>query len=81
MELLVANRKTSLDLVFVSITHLIKHCENGETMFKNTDQNLTTAGMKAKLQQDEKLLVHKPAIVVAYLNLQLPRPTDPTMMG
>jgi hypothetical protein len=81
MESLVADRKTFLDLVSASITHLIKHCENGETMFKDTDQDLTTAGMKAKLQQYEKLLVQKPAIVAAYLNLQLPRPTDPTAMG
>ncbi len=49
MELLAADRKTSLDLVSASITHLIKHCENGETTYKDTDQDLTTAGMKAKL--------------------------------
>jgi hypothetical protein len=49
MESLAADHKTSLDLVSASITHLIKHCENGETTFKDTDQDLTTAGMKAKL--------------------------------
>jgi hypothetical protein len=37
--------------------------------------------MKAKLQQYEKLLVQEPAIVAAYLNPQLPRPTDLTAMG
>jgi hypothetical protein len=81
MESLAADRKTSLDLVSASITHLIKHCENGETTFKDTDQDLTTAGMKAKLQQYEKLLVQELAIVAAYLNPQLPRPTDLTAMG
>jgi hypothetical protein len=50
-------------------------------MFKDTDQDLTTAGMKAKLQQYEKLLVQEPAIVAVYLNPQLPRPTDLTAMG
>ncbi|CAM6008286.1 unnamed protein product [Sphagnum balticum] len=50
MESLAADRKTSLDLVSVSITHLIKHCKNGETMFKDINQDLTIADMKAKLQ-------------------------------
>ncbi len=81
MESLAADRKTSLDLVSASITHLIKHCENGETTFKDTDQDLTTVGIKAKLQQYEKLLVQESAIVAAYLNLQLLRPTDLTTMG
>ncbi len=81
MESLAADRKTFLDLVSTSITHLIKHCENGETTFKDTNQDLTTAGMKAKLQQYEKLLVQEPTIVAAYLNPQLPRPTDLTAMG
>ncbi len=49
MESLAVNRKTSLDLVFVSITHLIKHYENGETAFKDIDQDLTAVSMKAKL--------------------------------
>jgi hypothetical protein len=50
MESLMANRKTSLDLVSVSITHFIKHCENGETVLKDINQDLTATGMKAKLQ-------------------------------
>jgi hypothetical protein len=49
MELLAADRKTFLDLVFASITHLIKHCENGEITFKDIDQDVTMASMKAKL--------------------------------
>jgi trehalose-6-phosphate synthase len=81
MESLAVDRKTFLDLVFAFITHLIKHYKNGKTMFKDTDRDLTTAGMKAKLQQYEKLLIQEPAIVAAYLNLQLLRSTDPTVMG
>jgi hypothetical protein len=50
MESLVADRKTSLDLVSMSITHFIKHCENEETVFKDINQDLTAVGMKAKLQ-------------------------------
>jgi hypothetical protein len=69
MESLAADRKTSLDLVSMSIPHFIKHCENGETSFKDIDQDLTAVGMKAKLQQSEKLFVQKLAIVAAYLNL------------
>ncbi|CAK9226481.1 unnamed protein product [Sphagnum jensenii] len=68
MESLATDRKTYLDLVFVSITHLIKHCENGETTLKDINQDLTTVGMKAKLQQYEKLLIQELAIVAAYLN-------------
>jgi hypothetical protein len=37
MESLAVDHKTSLDLVSASITHLIKHCESGETMFKDID--------------------------------------------
>jgi hypothetical protein len=37
--------------------------------------------MKAKLQQYKKLLVQEPAIVAAYLNPQVPWPTDPAAMG
>jgi hypothetical protein len=50
MELLATNRKTFLDLVSVSITHFIKHCENGESTLKDIDQDLMTNSMKAKLQ-------------------------------
>jgi hypothetical protein len=81
MESLAADRKTSLDLVSVSITHLIKHCENGETTFKDIDQDLMITGMKAKLQQYEKFFVQELAIVVTYLHLQLPRSIDPMAMG
>jgi len=68
MESLAVDHKTSLDLVSASITHIIKHCKNGETTLKDIDQDLTTTGMKAKLQQYEKLLVQELTIVAAYLN-------------
>ena len=81
MESLAAYRKTSLDLVSASITHLIKYSDNGEIALKGIAQDLTATGMKAKLKHCEKLLVQEPAIVAAYLNPQLPRPTDPAAMG
>ena len=68
MESLAANCKTSLDLVSVSITHLIKHCDNGEIALKGIAQDLTATGMKAKLKQYKKLLVQEPTIMAAYLN-------------
>ncbi|CAK9202204.1 unnamed protein product [Sphagnum troendelagicum] len=37
MESLAINRKMSLDLVSVSITHFIKHCENGKITLKDID--------------------------------------------
>ncbi len=80
MELLAADHKACLDLVSMSITHFIKHV-NGETSFKDINQDLTAASMKAKLQQYKKLLVQKPVIVVVYLNSQLLRPIDPATIG
>ena len=50
MESLAADRKTSLDLLSASITHLIKHCTNGEIVLKGIAQDLTATGMKAKLK-------------------------------
>jgi hypothetical protein len=37
MESLAVDHKTSLDLVSTFITHLIKHCKNGETALKDID--------------------------------------------
>jgi hypothetical protein len=37
MESLAVDRKMSLDLVSMSITHFIKHYENGETTLKDID--------------------------------------------
>ena len=77
MKSLAADRKTSLELVFASITHLIKHCDNGEIALKGITQDLMATGMmKAKLKHYGKLLVQEPAIVATYLNPQLPRPMD-----
>jgi hypothetical protein len=81
IESLVVDCKMSLDLVFASITHLIKHYKNGETTLKDIDQDLKGVGMKAKLQQYEKLLIQEPAIVAVYLNSQLLRMIDPVAMG
>jgi hypothetical protein len=46
MESLAADRKSTLDLVPMSFTLLIKHCDDGETVLNTVSPNLTAAGMK-----------------------------------
>jgi hypothetical protein len=48
MESLAADRKSMLDLVPMSFTLLIKHCDYGEAALNAVDQKLTAAGMKDK---------------------------------
>ena len=77
MESLAADTKSSMDLVELSINHLIKHCEVNEPMLKNVDASLSTEAMKTKLEFYEEKLVQLPAFVCAYLNPQIPKSTDP----
>ncbi len=37
---------------------------------------MTAVGMKAKFKKYKSKLVQEPTIIVAYLNLQIPKPTD-----
>ncbi len=80
MESLAADRKSSLDLVELSISHLIKHCEVNEEQLVRVDPSLSVADMKSKLEVYEKKLVQLPAIVAGYLNPQIHKPTDPTKL-
>eukprot|EP00842_Homolaphlyctis_polyrhiza_P004865 jgi/Hompol1/537/HPOL_001623-RA len=41
------------------------------------DEELTTVPMKQKLNKYKAKLLQEPAIMAAYLNPQLPKPTDP----
>jgi hypothetical protein len=66
MESLAADRKLSLDLIQLSLSHLIKAI----------DTSLSASDMKRKLEIYEKKLVELPAIVAGYLNPQIPKPTD-----
>jgi hypothetical protein len=77
MESLAADHKSTLDLVPMSISLLLKHCDNNEEQLQEINGKLTTVGMKAKLEKYKSKLVHEPTIIVAYLNLQIPKPTNP----
>ena len=80
MASLAADHKLSLDLVELSISHLIKHCEVKEEQLVRVHPSLSAAEMKAKLEAYEKKLVQLPVFVAEYLNLQIHKPTDPTKL-
>ena len=80
MESLAADRKSSLDLVQLSIAHLIKHCEVKEEELARIHPSLSAADMKAKLEMHETKLVQLPALIAGYLNPQIPKATDPTQL-
>ena len=76
MESLAADRKSSLDLVQLSVAHLIKHCETNEVQLQEIDGSISAMNMKAKLELYQTKLVQLPAIVAGYLNPQIPKPSD-----
>jgi hypothetical protein len=80
MESLAADRKSSLDLVQLSIAHLIKHCKVKEEELARIHPSLSAADMKAKLEMHETKLVQLPALIAGYLNPQIPKATDPTQL-
>lgn len=55
---------------------LIKHCNDNEQNLQEIHDALTTIPMKMKLQSYEQKLVQELAIIAAYLNPQIPKPTD-----
>ncbi len=81
MESLAADRKSSLDLVQLSIAHLIRHCKTNEEQLKAIDTSLSANNIKTKLELYEKKLVQLPAIVAGYLNPQIPKPSDQGSQG
>ena len=74
---LAADQKSSLDLVQLSFDHLIKHCEANKEQLKEIDNSILAIDTKTKL---EMYLVQLPAIVAGYLNLQIPKPSDPAKL-
>jgi hAT family C-terminal dimerisation region len=70
-----------MDLVQLSISHLIEHCVTNEPVLKNIHASLSAETMKAKVLVYSEKLVQLPAIVCAYLNPQIPKPTDPVMLS
>ena len=81
MESLAADRKSSMDLVQLSVSHLIKHCETNEPVLKNIDASLSADAMRNKLLFYQEKLVQLPAIVCDYLNPQIPKPSDPVKLS
>lgn len=76
MESLVADYKPALNLVSLSIVILIKHCNDNEQNLQEIHDALTAIPMRMKLQSYEQNLVQEPAIITAYLNPQISKPTD-----
>jgi hypothetical protein len=75
METVAAETKPMLDLVASSVDRLIQHCENGHNSFLQGMDSLKTDDMKSMLIRYRRLLVREPAIVAAYLNPQVPKPS------
>jgi hypothetical protein len=57
MESLTADHKLTLDLVPMSISLLLKHCDNSEQQLQEIDNKLTAIGMKVKLEKYKNKLV------------------------
>jgi len=77
MESLAADHKPTFDLVPMFVSLLLKHCDDNEQQLQEINDKLTAIGMKAKLEKYKSKLVQEPAIIAAYLNPQIPKPTDP----
>jgi len=57
MESLAADHKLTLDLVPMSISLLLKHCDNSEQQLQEINNKLTAIGMKVKLEKYKNKLV------------------------
>jgi hypothetical protein len=72
MESVAADHKLTLDLVPMSVSLLLKHCDDSEQQLQGINGKLTTVGMKVKLEKYKNKLVQEPTIIVVYLNPQIP---------
>jgi hypothetical protein len=77
MESPAADHKSTLDLVPMSVSLLLKHYNDNEQQLQEIDGKLTAIGMKAKLKKYKSKLVQEPTIIATYLNPQIPKLTDP----
>lgn len=68
MESLAADHKSTLNLVPMSVSLLLKHFDDNEQQLQQIDNTLMTVGMKPKFKMYESKLVQEPAIIAAYLN-------------
>jgi len=80
MESLAVDHKPTLDLVPMSVALFFKHCDDNEQQLQDIDGKLTAVGMKTKLEKYKSKLVQEPVIIVAYLNPQIPKSTDPAKL-
>jgi len=76
MESLAVDHKPTLNLVPMFVSLFLKHYDDSEQQLQEIGDKLTTVGMKAKLEKYKSKLVQEPAIIVAYLNPQIPKLTD-----
>jgi hypothetical protein len=77
MESLATDHKPTLDLVPMSISLLLKHCDDSKQQLQEIDGKLTMIEMKAKLEKYKSKLVQKSAIIATYLNPQIPKLINP----
>jgi len=68
MESLAADHKPTLDLVPMSVSLLLKHCDDNEQQLQEINGKLMAIGMKAKLEKYKSKLVQEPAIIATYYN-------------
>jgi len=68
MESLAADHKPTLDLVPMSVSLLLKHCDDNEQQLQEINSKLMAIGMKAKLEKYKSKLVQEPAIIATYYN-------------
>ncbi len=80
MESLAADHKSTLDLVPMSVSLLLKHYDDNEQQLQEINGKLTTIGMKAKLEKYKNKLVQESTIIATYLNPQIPKPTNPAKL-
>jgi hypothetical protein len=57
MESLAADHKPTLNLVSMSVSLPLKHCDDNEEQLQEIDGKLTAIGMKAKLDKYKSKLV------------------------
>ncbi|CAM6030956.1 unnamed protein product [Sphagnum balticum] len=80
MESLAVNHKPTFNLVPMSISLLLKHWDDNKQQLQGINGKLTAVRMKAKFEKYKSKLVQEPVIITAYLNSQIPKPTDPAKL-
>ncbi|OAE26720.1 hypothetical protein AXG93_3310s1190 [Marchantia polymorpha subsp. ruderalis] len=77
MQNLAVDLRSTPNSLPLSIAHLVKHYETNELQLLAINPRITVTKMGKKIEEYEKLIVLYPAIVAAYLNPQIAKPSDP----